>query len=727
MADRKISDLTALTTPASGDFLPIVDISEAAAASKNKRITIEELFRGVPLGTAAAPSIAIEGNENTGVFSPGANELAVATNGTRRLLIDSAGALTLDTGDATIYGVRVGRGAGADISNTVVGNGALQANTTGIDNTANGYRALYSNTIGNSNTAAGLQALNANISGNSNTAAGLQALYYNTIGNNNTAAGYRTLFNNTGSDNTANGHQALNNNTTGSNNIGIGKDAGTNLTTGSNNTIIGSIAGTAGLANTVIIGAGATERLRITSAGLVGVGTSSPSYKLDVSVATNDPATGSPAAGSFVQVAGGTTTVGNGPSVSLSNASGAKETFWRMSAVTTSGNNGDLVFNGYNGGANYPERLRITAAGNVGIGTTSPAYAFVVSAAGASGIEFGPAYSGTANLIQHYSRSGSVYVDAVNDATQHRFQISGTERARIDSSGRLLVGTSTTDSNFNSGVQIAGIGGSNAGSQLISRFSADAASSTLWFQKSRGASVGTNTIVNNGDDLGLIGFYGASGSTVNEAARITAQVDGTPGASNDMPGRLVFSTTADGAATPTERMRIASNGKTTIKGSTSDSSAYSLEVTESGGIVQFTIRNDGIILTGTDTLSPYNNTTASAANLFVTSGGELQRSTSSLKYKKNVQNAPYGLQELMALRAVTYQGKSASDGNTVYGGLIAEEVDAAGLQEFVQYADDGTPDALAYGNMVSLCIKAIQEQQAMIAELQAKVAVFESA
>ena len=98
-----------------------------------------------------------------------------------------------------------------------------------------------------------------------------------------------------------------------------------------------------------------------------------------------------------------------------------------------------------------------------------------------------------------------------------------------------------------------------------------------------------------------------------------------------------------------------------------------------------------------------------------------------MKYKKNVQNAPYGLQELMALRAVTYQGKSASDGNTVYGGLIAEEVDAAGLQEFVQYADDGTPDALAYGNMVSLCIKAIQEQQAMIAELQAKVAVFESA
>lgn len=49
MADRKISDLTALTTPASGDYLPIVDISEGAAASKNKRVTIQNLFQGIPV------------------------------------------------------------------------------------------------------------------------------------------------------------------------------------------------------------------------------------------------------------------------------------------------------------------------------------------------------------------------------------------------------------------------------------------------------------------------------------------------------------------------------------------------------------------------------------------------------------------------------------------------------------------------------------------------------
>jgi hypothetical protein len=89
MADRKISDLTALTTPAAGDFLPIVDISEAAAASKNKRITIEELMRGVPDGTAAAPGIAFETDPNTGIYSPGADQLAVATNGAGRLFVDA--------------------------------------------------------------------------------------------------------------------------------------------------------------------------------------------------------------------------------------------------------------------------------------------------------------------------------------------------------------------------------------------------------------------------------------------------------------------------------------------------------------------------------------------------------------------------------------------------------------------------------------------------------------
>ena len=104
MADRKISDLTALTTPASGDFLPIVDISEAAAASKNKRITIEELMRGVPDGTAAAPGIAFETDPNTGIYRPGADQLAVSTGGTERARIDSGGRLLVGTSTFRTFG-----------------------------------------------------------------------------------------------------------------------------------------------------------------------------------------------------------------------------------------------------------------------------------------------------------------------------------------------------------------------------------------------------------------------------------------------------------------------------------------------------------------------------------------------------------------------------------------------------------------------------------------------
>jgi len=107
MADRKISDLTALTTPASGDYLPIVDISESAAASKNKRITIEELMRGAPDGTAAAPSIAFESDPNTGIYSPGADELALSTAGNGRLFIDGTGLVGIGTTPTIGYGLDV--------------------------------------------------------------------------------------------------------------------------------------------------------------------------------------------------------------------------------------------------------------------------------------------------------------------------------------------------------------------------------------------------------------------------------------------------------------------------------------------------------------------------------------------------------------------------------------------------------------------------------------------
>jgi hypothetical protein len=96
MANRKISDLTALTAPATGDLLPIVDISEAAAADKNKKITIGELFASIPAGTAAAPSVALEG-DNTGIYFPAPDTIATVVNGAEASRTDSSGRLLVGT------------------------------------------------------------------------------------------------------------------------------------------------------------------------------------------------------------------------------------------------------------------------------------------------------------------------------------------------------------------------------------------------------------------------------------------------------------------------------------------------------------------------------------------------------------------------------------------------------------------------------------------------------
>lgn len=126
--------------------------------------------------------------------------------------------------------------------------------------------------------------------------------------------------------------------------------------------------------------------------------------------------------------------------------------------------------------------------------------------------------------------------------------------------------------------------------------------------------------------------------------------------------------------------------------------------------------------------SAYNNTTGAGANMHVTSAGELYRSTSSQRYKNTITDATHGLTELLALRPVTY--KHNGNGDTVFGGLIAEEVHDAGLTEFVDYSQDDNgddqPEALHYANMVSLCIKAIQEQQATITALTARITALET-
>lgn len=132
-------------------------------------------------------------------------------------------------------------------------------------------------------------------------------------------------------------------------------------------------------------------------------------------------------------------------------------------------------------------------------------------------------------------------------------------------------------------------------------WSADALGPNSFCLKSRSATVGTHAVVLNGDNLGRNWFAGSDGTNFIGAAMIEGYVDGTPGPS-DMPGRLVFSTTADGASSPTERMRIDSAGAVKVVGDLVVYGAGRLGyATGAGGAVtQATSRTTGVTLNKTN-------------------------------------------------------------------------------------------------------------------------------
>jgi hypothetical protein len=195
--------------------------------------------------------------------------------------------------------------------------------------------------------------------------------------------------------------------------------------------------------------------------------------------------------------------------------------------------------------ANTP-RIHIANTGLVGIGTTSPSESLEVAG----------------NI--HVSGADRSIFNRSNNALT--FGTNNTERARIDSSGRLLVGTSTALETKNQGnnattpsQQVAAntIAGSSQG--LFFYGTGGTARGNLIFSRSNSATVGSHTVIGGSAHMGGLIFTGSDGTSFVPGAEIFAASDGTPG-TDDMPGRLVFSTTAAGASSPTERARLTNTG-----------------------------------------------------------------------------------------------------------------------------------------------------------------------
>ena len=203
-------------------------------------------------------------------------------------------------------------------------------------------------------------------------------------------------------------------------------------------------------------------------------------------------------------------------------------------------------------------------AADTGAATDEKTWRIAQSQRAAKSIQLGVALndaSSVANAAITIVRSGAT-LDNIQFATG-----SGSERARIDSSGRLLIGTSTSRTTTNTPqilVESVETASGNRGITIVNG-GTTSASPLINFAKHKSASIGGTTAVSDGDFTGAIVFNGSDGTNFILSAAISAAVDGTPSA-NDMPGRLVFSTTADGAASPTERMRITSTGQVRLAG-----------------------------------------------------------------------------------------------------------------------------------------------------------------
>jgi len=330
-------------------------------------------------------------------------------------------------------------------------------------------------------------------------------------------------------------------------------------------------------------------------------------------------------------------------------------------------------------GSGVTERFVVEPSGNVGIGIASPATGlhlgssttfstFRLTNSATTGSGFDVLTSGDIGYV--YNRNNSSLIFGTNN----------TDRAVITSSGDVGIGQTSPDTGANyTTLHI----GDSAASPDNARIIMEGSSRKF----------GLYAFQNNW------GIYDYTAS----ANRLVIEDGGE---------------VAIGAST-------AGTSKFYVQGAGTSNSLRSFTVQNSAGTDTFFVRDDGLIRTGTATNSPYNLTTFSSANLVVSANGTLYRSTSSARYKRNIQDMTYGVADVMNLRAVTFEHKNEYPSNT-YAGFIAEEVHDAGLTEFVEYNDAGQPDAVHYANMVSLLTKAIQEQQATIASLTARIEQLEA-
>ena len=450
-------------------------------------------------------------------------------------------------------------------------------------------------------------------------------------------------------------------------------------------TVTGSTAPVNGLylpaTNALGFATNSTERVRIDSSGNVGIGTSSPGVKLDVSGAAR-----------------GTDVIG---STRLRVVSGVTSVHWLSSIndLIGSGSTTDAAFGAYGSFNWYPNNgttlaMKLDSSGNLGIGTSSPGTKLDI---GSGTLRIKNATGDTGGLLIYQAASDTSTIFNYYSGPLV-FGTGNAEKMRLDSSGNLGLG-----------VTPSGWSGGNAGFQTPYG----------WIVGNNQVNLLCNTYYNAGTKYVQNGY--ASGIQMSTSGGIVFSLAGnnTSGAGAnsvftaamtlDSSGNLLVGKTATDNS---ERLGVKSSGST--------NSTYAVRVDNSAATAMFMVRDDGYVRSPTTY-----NLTGGTANVVIDANGFFTRATSSLRYKKDVVDYDKGLEIVNLLRPVYYKSSVAgADGtipDTQFAGMIAEEIDVLGLSEFVEYGPDGEVESIRYGNMVSLAFKAIQELSAELNELKKRI------
>ena len=405
--------------------------------------------------------------------------------------------------------------------------------------------------------------------------------------------------------------------------------------------------------------------------GNVGIGTASPN-KIGFARALTIESSGQ----TGIEIVGSQTTDAAIGNLNWINAAASNANMGQISTRRDGADNsGALTFSTWNGGSGA-ERMRITAAGNVGINTTSPsARLHVNGTAGTTTAFFNQATSGKTGIILADNGVARGYLSEV-----------GLYSGNSDGNFGIFV---ETGYNF----QIATNG------SVTSKFTVH---------------TGGNIAIGATARFYLDGVAGTGDTYIHESSanRMAFVVGGT---------ELFVINSAVSLALAKENLGIEAAKKFYLDGGSDtyieEYAANEVRLTV-GGAAHSAFNSTGQFV--------YYNppTTASAANAYIAQTDYIRRSTSSIRYKHDIGtlDGSDALAAVMAMRPVTYRGKTDDDQRR-FVGFIAEEMQeiAPLLCTYDEGGESGTPNYVTYDRVTAYLVAVVQQQQQKIAALEARI------